>query len=509
MANLNRTVSKTFESNFGTVIRVVTTDREIYIYKKDPATLPAIAKISDRESNINYGYKIFFDENDNLLIDTLIADVSKDPIELKTVIQGHFYVFNAINKIGSDVEMYVLGQLKKLSKKIHPQENVDGSLDDDFYLSLSRMGSPFLRSLPQEICIENCKNFFSVKNRGLEYKQIIHKYFGVSTEKMLRSVWEILIEKSNAHNKDKINESVLRLIGAFCKNAGVDYTYQLMEKLKSITDGELYCQHYVNDRTISPIFKSVGPKKLVNLLTKDLYETSTFLADIAGMLNQYDTQDKIPEPLRHEYPDGLVIKDNFSSLREFHDKVVVKYNLLKIEENKRPIDYDPIYLKLNDEKDNQFSLFVPQNTSDLIRWGVELNICIGSYCKKAVDGDTLLLGVLKNDKIAYCLEFVVDNNRSGWVEGTSISLEENGQLPLPVFKTIVNSWNSLEGAWSYIYPAETFLMPEIVQFKGLRNSAPTEEDKNSILELIKKWSISNKNHFIEAGISVSDGYVGV
>jgi hypothetical protein len=372
------------------------------------------------------------------------------------------------------------------------------------------MGSPFLRSLPEEIDIENCKSFFSVKNRGLNYKQIVHKYFGVSTEKMMRSVWSVLFNNISKSEKKQISESIIRFLGAFCKNAGVDYTYQLIDKLKNNTfDAELYCQHYINERTLASVFKSVGPKKFINLVTKDLYETSTLLADIAGMLNQYDTQDKVPEALKNEYPDGLVIKDNFSSLREFHDKIVVKYNFLKIEESKKPIDYDPIYLTLNDEKDGQFSLFVPQNTSDLIKWGIDLNICIGSYCKKAVDGDTLLLGVLKNDKIAYCLEFVVDGNRSGWVEGPSINLEENGQLPLPVFKTIVNSWNSLEGVWTYIYPSETFLMPEIVQFKGLRNSSPTEEDKNSVLELIKRWSIKNKQHFIDAGISVSDGYIGV
>ena len=61
MSNINRTTSKTFESNSGNLIRVVVSDRDIFVYKKDPETLRTEKNISERDSNLNYGYRIYFD----------------------------------------------------------------------------------------------------------------------------------------------------------------------------------------------------------------------------------------------------------------------------------------------------------------------------------------------------------------------------------------------------------------------------------------------------------------
>lgn len=508
MQNVNRVTSKTFESNSGNVIRVTVSDREICIYKKDPQTLKTITKLSDRESNINYGYKIYFDEKNNFYMDALMADISKNPIVYKINSPSYFYIFSSINKISNEVDLYVHSQLKKIIKTIYPNTDLSFASEDDFYVALAKMGSPFLRSLPENINILGSKNFFSVKNRGLDYKQIIHKYLGINSDKMLKSVWSVIFYKNQQNG---INESMIRFLGAFCKNVGPDYTYQLIEKLANNTyEDEFYCQQYINEKTLASIFKTVAPKKFINLITKNLYDSSTLLGDILGMLNQYDSADKIPEEIRNKYLNGLIINDNFKTLKELHDKIVIKYNLIKIEECKKPIYYNPLYLKLNEQVSSKFKFFVPQNTSDLIKWGIDLNICIGSYCNKALEGNTLLLGVLKDDKIAYCLEFMVDKNKYLWVEGTDAKVSDSDNLPLPVFKSVSNVWDSTENGWSYTYPpTSNAFVPEIVQFKGVRNSAPLEEDKLEIVSMIKKWSVDNKSAFVDAGINISDEYIGI
>lgn len=510
MSNINRTTSKTFESNSGNLIRVVVSDRDIFVYKKDPETLRTEKNISERDSNLNYGYRIYFDSNDNLFMDSLFADVSKSPVELKTNTPGHFYIFNSINKISAEVDYYVKLYFKKIAKTIYPDVDLSQIPEDLFLLELAKMSSPFLRSLPCNIDAQGSKNFFSVKNRGLGYKEIIKKYTGVDSKKMLKSIWSILIYRKTRDGAQEINESIIRFFGAFCKNAGPDYTYQFIEKFAQLdTNFGFYCPYYITEKTIKPLFKIAAPKKIVNILSKDVYDTSTYLSDVLGMLNQYETKESIPPTLREEYPEGLTIEDNFSSLKELHDKIMVKYNSIKIEENKKPILCNPIYLKLNEQKKSEFSFFVPENTSELIRWGIKLNICIGSYCEKAVNGDTLLLGILKNKKIAYCLEFMVDKNKQFWTEGTEIDLSNCNNKPLPVFKTVEDSWNNNAEGWSYTYPTKTVLMPEIVQLKGERNCSATDEDKAVILEMIKAWSVENRERFIEADVSVSDGYIGI
>jgi len=75
--------------------------------------------------------------------------------------------------------------------------------------------------------------------------------------------------------------------------------------------------------------------------------------------------------------------------------------------------------------------------------------------------------------------------------------------------TVEDSWNNNAEGWSYTYPTKTVLMPEIVQLKGERNCSATDEDKAVILEMIKAWSVENRERFIEADVSVSDGYIGI
>ena len=509
MSNSNRTISKTFESNAGNIVRVIVTDRDICIYKRDPESLKTVSKLSDRESNVSYGYRIYFDQDNNLFMDALMADISKSPILFKTSVPGHFYVFNALCKLSAEIETYVCNQLRKLAKTMYPEMDLFPDTEEAFYLSLSKMASPFLRFLPKEVNYEHSKNFFAIKNRGLSFKQISQKYLGIGSGKMLKAIWSVLFYKKHPNENRDINESMIRFLGAFCKHAGADYTYQLIEKLSQHgSEVEMYCPQYVNEKTISPLFTVSTPKKLVSLLSKDIYDTSTILGDTLTMLNHYDNKDKIPATLRDSYPNGLTINENFNTLKELHDKIVVRYNFIKIEENKKPIIYNPLYLKLDGQQLSGLKIFVPQNTSDLVRWGIELNICIGSYSKKAADGDTLLLGVLKNDKIAYCLEFNVDKNRQYWTDSSDVGIKNDKELPLPIFKTVVTAWGSNPANFLQLFPAETVLVPEIAQFKGNRNGSPSEDDKTSVIEMLKNWSIENRAFLIEAGVSVSDGCVG-
>jgi hypothetical protein len=91
-----------------------------------------------------------------------------------------------------------------------------------------------------------------------------------------------------------------------------------------------------------------------------------------------------------------------------------------------------------------FSIYVAQNNYDLINWGSSLHNCIGGggYALDAKKGDSLILGILHDGEIKYCVEIhnhkLKEKRQLGQIEGLG-----RCSLPTPLFnafrKTLIKA----------------------------------------------------------------------
>ena len=131
--------------------------------------------------------------------------------------------------------------------------------------------------------------------------------------------------------------------------------------------------------------------------------------------------------LRHNPQVKTNLRTDFSTIKEFHDYLVIEVDKIKHadfslnQEEKFPslVKAKSIKLPLN------YTLKVAKTSHELIEWGRAMNHCVGfaGYGQKALRGECILIGVFKNDKPEYCMEVSP--------KGKLIQFEGKGRKSIP------------------------------------------------------------------------------
>lgn len=88
------------------------------------------------------------------------------------------------------------------------------------------------------------------------------------------------------------------------------------------------------------------------------------------------------------------LKGHNMTMGQFHDYVDLEYK--KIQQKDRAINNRTLK-SFEGTVSEEIECVAPKSTHDLIRWGSEYNICIGSYADRVFNGDTYCLGFRKPD----------------------------------------------------------------------------------------------------------------
>ena len=88
------------------------------------------------------------------------------------------------------------------------------------------------------------------------------------------------------------------------------------------------------------------------------------------------------------------LKGHDMTMRQFHDYVDLEYK--KVQQQDRAINNRTLK-SFEGTVSEEIECVAPKSTHDLIRWGAEYNICIGSYADRVFNGDTYCVGFRKPD----------------------------------------------------------------------------------------------------------------
>lgn len=96
-----------------------------------------------------------------------------------------------------------------------------------------------------------------------------------------------------------------------------------------------------------------------------------------------------------------------------------------------------------------FKIFVAQKNYDLINWGVILHNCVGGagYAEKAKTGKSVLVGILQNDEVKYCVEII--DKKINQIEGKCRS-----KVPKPITEAFIKTMQK-----HHLLNKENFLAP--------------------------------------------------
>lgn len=356
------------------------------------------------------------------------------------------------------------------------------------YHAIDWLSYPLIREIDHPYVSKNlsyyhreiiCPNFCK-----MNFKQLVEYHYGNSTGKMLEEIWKVLVVNH------RLQEIVFTLGPAVYKTMGYDYLYQF---LSTSVIFEANKDRFVSDTSIlinqiNFLLKFLTPKKVISIMNRLSAVTVHDLVDTVQMITEFDSVEKIPNTLKSQFPNGLIIDFKFQELKELHDKISTQYTIIKAESAKKDIPVHELYMKLHAKELRGLKLIVPTSTAPLSIWGKTLNICIASYGDKAAKGETLLLGVEKEGQVKYCIEF-----------GVSMA-EVAATLPDMELKEFVNPMDQ---------SSETYYTPRIVQFRGERNGNPTEEDKDAVHTILSQWAKDNMEEFKKCNEKIFQKYQNI
>lgn len=420
------------------------------------------------------------------------------------------HLYQVILKFSSDTGIKIPD---KFTDSNFPGIYLDGSRK--FMSSiLDWLSFPIVREIDDPIMARqlgsNCRNKIAPKFESKNFKQLVDFYFGRSTDKMLQEIWKVITkaDPQRPGNGNKLNPLVFTLGVALYRVLGFDYFYQSLGHIQSYDSSESARHTSHSSKTadrytvdIGLLYRHLTPTKLINLISaEDFHDQSHDWDDALRMLQEYEKPDSIPKGLKGAYPNGLTVDFKFKTLKEFHDKISTRYTIIKTEANKKPISVDPIYAYLHGRGRKGLRLIVPFDTAILAEWGQKLSICIASYGDRAARSDTLLLGVEKDNEIAYCIEF--NSFRYNCIKaslpmGPLMKPYDTGSPDIVSHEEITACLPRLEHKHVGVAPPDVseedqhYYLPRTIQFRAHRNGSPTVEDRNVVENMLIEWSKEN------------------
>lgn len=98
-----------------------------------------------------------------------------------------------------------------------------------------------------------------------------------------------------------------------------------------------------------------------------------------------------------------VIFSKKMDLKEIHDIMSKIYNKLDRREIALPV-YNVMYL-LNGMKIDKYDIVFPKTSHDLVDWGTEMHMCVGSYDSRVKQGNSSIFSLQENGIPKYCIEY--------------------------------------------------------------------------------------------------------
>ncbi len=399
--------------------------------------------------------------------------------------------------------------------------------------ALDWLAYPMVREINSPTVCDNMvhedRTYLAPKFEPMSFKQLVEHYYGCSTGKLLSEVWKIVtvgceyskrifgvpeartayfspntlhvkgermrILEDNGDHLIQVGDRCIRVLtfsfgSAIFKKMGFDYFYQSVPLFNAIKTPSRYIGLVAGPSAIefelATLLKFVSPKKLLSILFDDAGSAygpdSILIHDTAQMLRTYDGVEKIPRQLRLQYPLGLRVDFKFKSIKELHDKISTQYTIIQTESTKKEILISDLYAQLDGREFEGCKLVVPTNTSTLAIWGKLLSICIASYGDRAADGKVLLLGVEKEGRIKYCIEF-----HTLTVPEPEIGKTTHLYVPYPkLLERHVDVTPTDTSPEDEIYH-----IPSMVQFRGMHNGDPAQEDRNAVEHMLVEWTKEN------------------
>lgn len=370
------------------------------------------------------------------------------------------------------------------------------------YSDTIRFKSPFIAEILSTIDEERIPRIANnLPNRSIlpqTFSEIVTERFGKVSSTLANAIRQTVLLK----NEITMNVSCLDTLPIVYKMLGYDYFYQFLGRYNwDVKQEDREGISFINwDSVIfkehgDKIVKLITPKKLVNCLLKgSLTSNLEYLRDGLNMYLAYDTVEKIPSTLKDSFPSGISLDFNFGTIKEWHDKISDQHILIKAEEKSRPIPIHPSLHGLTAYQDKGYRAEFASHTKDLIVWGKKLDICIGSYDQKAVDGECVLGAVYHKNDLVVCFEMggkkmvfidqnslsvnprILDTKTAEDAIKTQDEIVRTNQLIVPV----ILDW--LKDGVDY-----SLILRSFVQIKGKRNKAPEMKEQEFLLEALSHW----------------------
>lgn len=328
---------------------------------------------------------------------------------------------------------------------------------------------------------------FEDHHRGLNFKDVVEKYFGKTTDKLLSTVWNnLLVEWKNVNETlipPTTTYSCSLFIQAFVsgpqilRHLGWDYLYHFLEN-----PNKCYSHDHGrpdDDKIVERLLNHFSPRKIVKILSHNDMGT---INDLAHMVNEFQNK-TMPEEVTEFFPNGLEIPKNWKDTKELHDKIAKSHRKIKALMQKVNFKYHPLTLALDGKTCKNYKLIIPKSSLELVEWGEKLHNCIASYQDRVTRGETIVAGVEVDGEIKYALQF---EYISDW--------SSDGMVCVPCFQKNVDEKLLLQAKYEDIRNGN--LIPTIkgmyVQFRKDRNIDVPQDEREPVDTIISEWYFENE-----------------
>lgn len=238
---------------------------------------------------------------------------------------------------------------------------------------------PALKNLDGHTVVDSSFSRFLRKNVGL--KEIIKKTFGSKGSKLTKTVLKYIEERKclNVFRAGVVTKGLLPLDWVID-----NLSKEVWSRIKNAS----------NFRRFLKTFSEEGRKRLLGSLETEINSSRVIRTGIDVIRS--DTVELWTLLNRPQIPKDL--KD----WQEIHDYLAKEHR--KIRNKDKEIKYSENVLKIDSARIGDLTIELPKSSHKLIEYSQKMNNCISSYADRAVGGQVILLGIYKNDELAYNVE---------------------------------------------------------------------------------------------------------
>ena len=226
----------------------------------------------------------------------------------------------------------------------------------------------------------------------LEKNEEIEQLLGIKNKAILKKFYDVLVTSKGKN--PKVNTEMLNIIFTI-KNIFPNINEQILEPLiKKYSHSAFINEDLLVD--VKNMLMNYNEKRVISIFSN--YEEDDFLEDTTIMYKQLFENDILIDEILPKKP---------KNIRELH--TLFTRECRKIKQPKSLLNQNLDFLK--NQKIDDYKIFIPETTFDLIDIGNSLSICVGNgyYAKKVLKKQCNIIA-LKNNKneFKYCIEY--DNN---------------------------------------------------------------------------------------------------